>query len=49
MNYKVLQNCTLWVKINNEWVKKLFVIDNIISGEIQDLEIALSLQYIEVI
>ncbi|HEY9704258.1 MAG TPA: hypothetical protein V6C58_17535 [Allocoleopsis sp.] len=49
MNYKILQPCTLWVKINNEWTKQIFAIDDIIGYEIQDLEIAIELGYIQLI
>ena len=49
MNYRVLQPCTLWVKINDQWVKRIFEIDSIISYEIQDLEIAIDLKYIQLI
>ena len=49
MNYRVLQPCTLWVKINDQWVKQIFKIDSVISYEIQDLEIAIQLGYIQLI
>ncbi|HEY9702277.1 MAG TPA: hypothetical protein V6C58_07510 [Allocoleopsis sp.] len=49
MNYKILQPCTLWVKIDNQWSKQIFEVDDIINHETQDLEIAIELGYIQLI
>ncbi len=49
MTYAVLENCTLWVKIDNKWTKQIFEIDSIISYEIQDLELAIQSGYIQLI
>jgi len=47
--YRVLQECTLWVKSGEEWARTFFNPDDIISDEIQDLDLCIEAGFVEVI
>jgi hypothetical protein len=48
MSYIVLQDCTLWILVDDIWDKRLFLTGEIINNQVQDAELAVQLGYISI-